>query len=463
MATSWPQATTSSEAADRRSRRASSRLAPAELLQRLAEVTASNPMAKVGLMIVTLDRSDRLAALAQAESARFVISEICRRVSGILRPSDRYAVPAIDEVWVLLADLPSESLIELAAHTLKDSLSRPIYAAAPGTPAPVPVVQVRPAIGACWSAEQLLPDPVILLTASHDACQRARRADDHIVVRKLDSAEDLINRNALELELRKALHANELEVFLQPQIELQTSRCIGAEALVRWRRADGRLISPSLIAELCEERGMMSQLTQFVLNTSLRHMMAWNSHDVDISVSVNLSAVTLADMNFPALVANALSTWNIEPRRLTLELTESAIVQHERSALEFMRQIRSYGCSLALDDFGTGYSSFAYLRGFPLDELKIDRSFVRNLVTDASDQRIVQALVDLAHTFDMRALAEGVETVETAEMLHDLGCDIGQGYLFSRPMPAERFLDWYRELRSDWAGRDGTAEIVAPV
>jgi EAL domain-containing protein (putative c-di-GMP-specific phosphodiesterase class I) len=188
----------------------------------------------------------------------------------------------------------------------------------------------------------------------------------------------------------------------------------------------------------------MTQMTLFVMNTTLRHLMAWNSQGIDARVSVNLSAVTLADPAFPSLVGHALDTWSIAASRLTLELTETAVVRHEQSAMQFMKEIRERGCGLALDDFGTGYSSFNYLRQFPLTELKIDQSFVRNLAQDASDRRIVLALVDLAHTFGMHALAEGVEDAGSASALRELGCDLAQGYHFARPMPQGEFIAWWR-------------------
>jgi len=231
-----------------------------------------------------------------------------------------------------------------------------------------------------------------------------------------------------------ALDENELDVHFQPQVELASNRCLSAEALIRWTRADGRSVDPALIASVCEERGMIGRLTQFVLNTSLRYQTFWKSRGVDIAVSLNLSAVTLSDTSFPDLVAQALDTWGVPGERLALELTESAIVQNEASAIGFMSRLKALGCKLAIDDFGTGYSSFTYLRQFPLDELKIDQSFVRNLATDRGDAQIVRALVDLAHTFDLRALAEGVEDERTLDALRKLGCDRVQGYHFSKAL-----------------------------
>jgi EAL domain-containing protein (putative c-di-GMP-specific phosphodiesterase class I) len=283
-----------------------------------------------------------------------------------------------------------------------------------------------------------------LIGAATDACRESEELESRVRIVTAQSSTEVNQRRQLEHELREALFANELDVHFQPQVSLETGRCTGAEALVRWTRRDGTRVNPGLIAAICEARGLMTQMTLFVMNTTLRHLMAWNSQGIDARVSVNLSAVTLADPAFPSLVGHALDTWSIAASRLTLELTETAVVRHEQSAMQFMKEIRERGCGLALDDFGTGYSSFNYLRQFPLTELKIDQSFVRNLATDASDRRIVLALVDLAHTFGMHALAEGVEDAPSAQALRELGCDLAQGYHYARPMPQAEFIDWWR-------------------
>ncbi|MBP8309465.1 MAG: EAL domain-containing protein [Burkholderiaceae bacterium] len=415
------------------------RLAPGALLAFARDLATRR---RRGMLLqVSLNRSDRLSALAQEPRARLVLAEVMRRVESILRPGDRYALASMDECWVMLVDLPGEALAELASRTLRDSLTRQMHIESDEGPV---IVQMRPAIGGAWRHPDAGQDPMAVLAAAADACQRAVQLEERILILPAQSDVELVNRGMLERDLRMALHANELDVHFQPQVSLASGRCTGAEALVRWTRPDGTTVSPSLIASICEERGLMTQLTQFVLNTALRNLMTWSAQGIDAHVSINLSAVTLADPAFPTLVGHALSTWGIPADRLTLELTESAVVKHERSALQFMREIREHGCGLALDDFGTGYSSFAYLRQYPLTELKIDQSFVRNLHADASDRRIVNALVDLAHTFDMQALAEGVEDAPTARMLHELGCDLAQGYHYGRAMAAPDFANWWR-------------------
>ncbi len=436
-----PQATTPAPAAEA----PSARITPRELLDHAGRLlSGANPRRTV-FLVVQLNRSDRLRALAQDPVSRPVMLEVIRRVKSILRPLDRYTLASHDELWLLLVDLPSEALGELAARTLRESLSRPIHL--PHENGTETTVQLRPSVGAAWTERRQAVDPMILLSTASEACQRARTRDDHVLIEKLESEQLAVDRNELEQALRKALHANELEVYFQPQVDLGRGRCVAVEALIRWTRPDGTMVSPALIAALCEERGMMGQLTQFVLNTSLRHLMVWKAQGIDVRVGINVSAISLSDHTFPALVSQALSTWGADPSKLTLELTESAIVENEGAALEFMNQLRAQGCHLAIDDFGTGYSSFAYLRQFPLNELKIDQMFVKNMIRERGDRRIVSALVDLAHTFEMRALAEGVEDAATAATLRQLGCDVAQGYFYSQAMPATKFIAWYRDTK----------------
>ena len=425
---------------------AGQRLSPAQITHVLAQAIKTPQAQHMALVSVNLQRSDRLHALAQYPLSKVVITETIKRIEQVLRPSDCYSLVSHEEVWILLRDLSSPSLAEMAGRTLQQNLGHPI--AIDRETGGGSSVSLRPIIGIAKIGQRQFNDPMVVLSAATDAMNKARSVDDHIVVTSLDDITDLINKNRLEKELRLALQNNDLDVYFQPQVDLRSGRCIAAEALVRWQRKDGTMVSPALIASICEERGLMGQLTHYVLNTALRHVMMWKSTGIDISMSVNLSAVTLSDSSFVTAVENALNTWNVEPCKLTLELTESSIVQNEGAALELMKQIRKLGCNLALDDFGTGYSSFAYLRQYPINELKIDQMFSRNLINEIGDQKIVGALIDLAHTFDMRALAEGVETIETANRLLALGCDVAQGYFYSKALKANEFTEWLLQFNA---------------
>jgi diguanylate cyclase len=415
------------------------RVTVSELMHQVSQAHLARPEQRHVFLLLQLHRSDRLQALAQSEASRLVHTEVSRRFKRVLRGGDFYSFVSTDEVWVMLSNLPSEALAKMAARTLRDHLARPIQVE---TELQQTVqVHLRPIVGGAWVEQGSFVDSLGLVTAAYDSLIKARGHDEHVVVQKAESTTSAVERNALERDLRLAIHGNELEVYFQPQISLADGRCISAEALIRWKR-DGKFVSPALIASICEERGLMNHLTIFVLNSALRQLVYWKSKKLDIRVSINLSAVTMTDEVFPDVVGQALATWGVPGERLTLELTESSIVQNEASAIDFMRKLKKYGCRLAIDDFGTGYSSFAYLRKFPLDELKIDQSFVRNCSSDTADLRIVKTLVDLAHGFGLKALAEGVEDAETLATLRETGCDEVQGYHFAKAMPSKDFLQW---------------------
>lgn len=432
---------------------AHTRLAPQELLALAMRQHNANVPGSTVLLSVALQRSDRIQALAQEPQTMQVFSEISRRVEAMLRSSDRYCFVSPDEIWVLLCNLPSEELAGLAGRTLRESLLRPVITR--HDDGETSRVTLRPVVGGAWSPSGKLAEALVLVREAGEACRRAQRTDDNVVISRVDSNAATMRRNALEAEVREALNRNELDVYFQPQIDVASGRCVAAEALVRWIRPGKGPVAAALIASLCEERGMMGQLTQFVLNTSLRHASLWKSQGIDVSVAINLSAVTLLDNTFPALVGQALETWGVPPERLMLELTESSIVENEAHAIDFMTELRKHGCKLSIDDFGTGYSSFSYLKQFPLSELKIDQSFVRDIMTDPADRKIVKALVDLAHTFGLQALAEGVENAAVLKELAALGCDRAQGYHFAKALDPRQFADWFRRGSSAVAAAEG--------
>jgi EAL domain-containing protein (putative c-di-GMP-specific phosphodiesterase class I) len=232
-------------------------------------------------------------------------------------------------------------------------------------------------------------------------------------------------------------------------VRLADRRCTSLEALVRWPQPPGAPpVDTATLVSVCEENGLIGELTRFCVNTALRHQMTWAATGLRPQVAVNLSALTLADASFPTQVAQACDTWGVPPTRLAFELTESSIARNERATLDFMHRLRELGCELSIDDFGTGYSSFAYLRQFPVNELKIDRAFVARLANEPADRRIVKVLVEIAHAFGLRALAEGVEDAETVRELASVGCDLAQGWFFAKAMPGDEVPAWIASLEA---------------
>jgi EAL domain-containing protein (putative c-di-GMP-specific phosphodiesterase class I) len=244
----------------------------------------------------------------------------------------------------------------------------------------------------------------------------------------------------LVADLRAGIARDELRVHYQPRVELATGRVVGVEALVRWQHPERGLLPPAAFVETAENSGLIRELGLWVLRAACRQGVAWHEAAPDappLEIAVNLSARQLADPRLPALVESVLEETGLDPSTLVLEMTETALMADADAALGALRALRSLGLRLAIDDFGTGYSSLVYLKRFPVNELKIDRSFVEGLGSDPEDTAIVTSVIELAHAVGIQAVAEGVETEEQWRALLTLGCDLAQGYLFARPLPAD--------------------------
>jgi EAL domain-containing protein (putative c-di-GMP-specific phosphodiesterase class I) len=217
------------------------------------------------------------------------------------------------------------------------------------------------------------------------------------------------------------------------------------------------MLDPAEFVALVEATGLIDPLTDYVLDRSLAQCRSWLDRGLSLSVAVNLSVRNLADVEFPRRVTNALARHRVDPAMLSFELTESAVMSDPERALPVLRRLHGLGVRIAVDDFGTGYSSLAYLRRLPVDEVKIDKSFVLGLATDLGDLAVVRAIVELGHSLGLSVVAEGVEQDATRDQLVEMGCDIAQGYLFSRPLESERFDAWLaaRTVRAP-GSRDAT-------
>jgi diguanylate cyclase (GGDEF)-like protein/PAS domain S-box-containing protein len=246
-------------------------------------------------------------------------------------------------------------------------------------------------------------------------------------------------------ELRRGINEGALRVHYQPRVDLQTGRTIGVEALVRWQHPTRGLLPPSEFITMAEESGLMRPLGAWVLGETLRQADSWRREGrrgAGLEFAVNLSARQLSDPELVPLVEGALRLRDFEPSHLLLEITETALMADPNGALESLTALKNLGVGLAVDDFGTGYSSLTYLKTFPIDELKIDRSFISGLGSDSGDSAIVGSCIDLAHAVGIVAVAEGVETSGQVQTLKAMGCDLAQGYHFAHPMPAPALKEW---------------------
>lgn len=257
-------------------------------------------------------------------------------------------------------------------------------------------------------------------------------------------------------QLRQSLENSELVLHFQPKVDLRAGKVYGVEALVRWQHPQLGLLYPNDFIPLAEGSGLIGPLTFWVLDAALRQHHHWRQVGVELAVAVNLSVRNLHDLEFPGKLAKLLTAWKVAARWLELEITESAIMNDPTRAQQVLMRLDDMGVQLSIDDFGTGYSSLAYLKQLPVDEIKIDRSFVMDMLRDASNRAIVQSTIDLGHTLGLKVLAEGVEEPECWKLLRSLGCDAAQGYFISRPMPGAEMPAWLTK----WAARPGIMGLV---
>lgn len=252
-----------------------------------------------------------------------------------------------------------------------------------------------------------------------------------------------LRRLGLAGDLRRALDQDELEVYFQPKVTLRDRRLVGVECLARWEHPAHGTVAPEDFVAVAEHTGQLSRLTEVVLREGLRRSRDWALADQPLPIAVNLSARTLIDRDFPDRVQELLTEYKVPAQRLTLEITESGVLDGTDRPIPTLQRLRDLGVRLSVDDFGTGDSSLAHLRRLPVHEVKVDRSFVQGMATDPGDLAIVNAVVTLSQQFGLAVVAEGVESELTLELLQDIGCEIGQGFLFSRPLPYERLAAWF--------------------
>jgi diguanylate cyclase (GGDEF)-like protein len=339
-----------------------------------------------------------------------------------------------DTFAALLTDVDSQQALRVAER-VQAALSKPY-------PVDKLVVECNAVVGVALTGIEPTRDPDVLLQRADVALRAARGADQTVRSYQPSMGQLLVRRFQLVTQFRQALDTEQVDVHFQPQLALSTRRVIGVEALVRWEHPEFGMLNPAEFVTLVETTGLIDPLTDYVLNRSLAQCRDWLDRDMSLAVSVNLSVRNLADAEFPRRVGDALRRHRVPAALLGLELTESAVMSDPESALPVLRGLHGLGVRIAVDDFGTGYSSLAYLRRLPVHEVKIDKSFVLGLASDLGDLAVVRAIVELGHSLGLNVVAEGVEQDATRDQLVEMGCDVAQGYLISRPLGPDRFEAW---------------------
>jgi EAL domain-containing protein (putative c-di-GMP-specific phosphodiesterase class I) len=338
---------------------------------------------------------------------------------------------------LLLLDVEDEANVTRVANRILDVLG-PSFVVAEH------VIDVDGSIGItlCRPHEQ---DAHELLRRAEVAMCTAKRAGSGYAFYSTDQDHYSPERFALRAELRQAIKNDQLVLHYQPLMNLVTGNVAQVEALVRWQHPHHGLLPPDRFIPLAEQTGLINSLSLWVLNAALRQCWLWQQAGVEMCISANLSMGNLYDPHLPDRLTEMLQSWRVSQSLLEVEITESTIAADPKRAMQILSRLRDMGVRIAVDDFGTGHSSLAYLKRLPVHVIKIDQSFIKDLVGEENDAAIVRSTIELGHTLGFTVVAEGVENKKTYELLSELGCDFAQGNYFSYPLPADELLRWMQE------------------
>jgi diguanylate cyclase (GGDEF)-like protein len=386
------------------------------------------------LMLIDLDRFKEVNDTLGHEQGDQLLVEVAGRLREVLRRNDILARLGGDE-FAVLAVLPHRGAVGEVATRVHTALARPFD-----------INGVAVELGASIGIA-LQPDH------GHDVSTLLQRADVAMYQAKVagtgietyDPERDPYSAERLTLlgELRRAIDNDELVLHFQPKVALDDARrVIGVEALVRWQHPDRGLLGPGDFLGVAERTGLITDVTRWVLEAAVRQCATWRDSGTALPVAINLAAANIVDITLPDAVEAALVRWNVPGEMLECEISEDTVMGDPRRATEVLERLRALGVRLSLDDFGTGHSSLSYLKRLPLDEVKIDRSFVTGMAIDPSDAAIVRSTIDLARHLGLDVVAEGVESEDVLEVLVALDCDVAQGFLLSRPLPVDQLDGW---------------------
>lgn len=395
---------------------------------------------KIAVLFIDLDKFKQINDMYGHPAGDKLLCGVAHQLCKTVREKDTVARLGGDEFAIILLDLDSDEYLQSIANRLVQNVSQPISIG-------YKEIMVKTSIGISVfpdhdiNADELIRKADLALYQAKDAGRGVyKHYDDTMHVL-------MLQREQLEEELNQAIKRNEFVLYYQPQMDLVTNKLIGVEALIRWEHPQRGLLQPGAFLDVADSSKIILEIDHWVLKAVCKQLNEWHedSQFGSITVSANISARQFQEPTFVNLIESLLKKNKIDPKRLELELTESAMMDQMESVVKIISRLQKLGLGIAIDDFGTGYSSLIYLRQFPVHRLKIDRSFITDLLTNQDDATISRAVIDLGHNLNLRVIAEGVETEDQLCFLKDYGCDEVQGFLIGKPMAADVFASWHRK------------------
>lgn len=395
---------------------------------------AKRSKSSIAILLIDFDRFKNINDSLGHDAGDAFLKLVAQRLQDDLRDTDTVARLGGDEFVVVLENIVQSEVVENIAQKLLYLLAEPVNIQGYEIAATASIgISVFPNDGD--SIDQLLKHAD---AAMYRAKAAGKNRFQFFTKAMGDSA---VNYLLLENDLRRAIEQQELTLYYQPQLDLSNSRIVGVEALVRWVHRDRGVVSPAHFIPLAEETGLIIPLGEWVLRHACQRFQHWLSNGLNFGkIGVNLSTRQFREAHFEKLVTRALDESKLAPEYLELEITESSAMENAAQSIDMLNCLSNMGLSLAIDDFGTGYSSLSYLRKFPIQKLKIDRSFIKDIDSNIQDAAIAKSIVDLAHNMSLQVIAEGVERLSQARWLIDRGCDQAQGFYYSKPLSEEHLM-----------------------
>ena len=384
----------------------------------------------MALMFLDMDQFKRVNDTLGHDAGDVLLKEVSNRLSNTVRENDTVSRIGGDEFTILLTDISSVQDVRAVAEKILRAMAKPIRVKGQD-------ILTSVSIGITMTPDDSTDTNVLMKNADLAMYSAKEQGRNNFQFFSEEMNHSILEHLALEKEITEAIERNQFTLFYQPKISLFDYRTTGVETLIRWQHPDKGIITPDNFIPVAEETGQIIDIGNWVLEQACRQISSLirkNVMPADAKVAVNLSAKQFTDPDLAGHIRNVLEITGIPPRCLELEITESTLMDDVESAIGIMQEIKSTGVSIAIDDFGTGYSSLSYIKRFPIDVLKVDRSFVMDIPDDKNDMAITAAVIAMAHKLDLNVVAEGVETDEQLQYLRLNNCDEGQGYLFSRPL-----------------------------
>ncbi|MGD1807647.1 two-component system response regulator [Dapis sp. BLCC M126] len=394
---------------------------------------------KIPILYINLDRINRIKVTLGSKNGELVLCNMAKRLKESITGIDMLARLEAAEFAIILKPVKQKQDAIDVAQSILDIISQPMILEGYE-------VYITASIGITFYPLDDIEVDELLKNANAAMYHAQQKGGNNYQLHKSEAVVISLEQLSLETNLRNALKRSEFQVYYQPKVNIKTGEITGAEALIRWYHPEKGLVSPAEFIPLAEETGLIISIGEWVLRTACNQTKIWQEEGFfPFQIAVNLSRRQFMQKNLQERIIKIIQEVDLKPNNLELEVTESLVMQNERAASRMMKSWQKCGIKISIDDFGTGYSSLSYLREFPFDVIKIDRSFIRNITADSKTEAITIAIIQMAHSLNLRVIAEGVETQAELDFLQKHECDEIQGYLFSPPLPTSKFEQLLKE------------------